>query len=59
MLVKKDRGRGADLERERDVYGSNRVSSRIDGAELLQEAILRAALSTLRSLEPFNLIHFL
>lgn len=41
MLVKKDRGRGADLERQRDIYGAAHVRDRIDGAELLEEAIKR------------------
>ena len=36
MLEKKDRGRGADLDRDVDAYGSEKVLDRIEGAELLQ-----------------------
>jgi protein SDA1 len=36
LLEKKDRGKGADLEKSVKAYGSKVVSDRVDGAELLQ-----------------------
>ena len=36
MLEKRDRGRGADVEAAPLSYGAARVSSRVEGAELLQ-----------------------
>eukprot|EP00199_Chlamydomonas_sp_CCMP681_P001181 CAMPEP_0119112818 /NCGR_PEP_ID=MMETSP1180-20130426/41795_1 /TAXON_ID=3052 ORGANISM="Chlamydomonas cf sp, Strain CCMP681" /NCGR_SAMPLE_ID=MMETSP1180 /ASSEMBLY_ACC=CAM_ASM_000741 /LENGTH=766 /DNA_ID=CAMNT_0007100531 /DNA_START=21 /DNA_END=2321 /DNA_ORIENTATION=+ len=39
MLLKKDRGRSADLLARPAVYGATNVADRVDGAELLEEAI--------------------
>lgn len=36
LLEKKDRGKGADLEKSVKAYGTKVVSERVDGAELLQ-----------------------
>jgi len=36
LLEKKDRGKGADLEKSVKAYGTKVVSDRVDGAELLQ-----------------------
>ncbi|CAL8470003.1 g9545 [Coccomyxa elongata] len=38
LLEKKDRGRGADLEAAPLSYGASQVQSRVEGAQLLQEA---------------------
>jgi len=40
LLAKKDRGRGADLDAVPLAYGVQQVAERIDGAELLQRALL-------------------
>lgn len=40
LLAKKDRGRGADLVSAPQGYGHTNVAERIDGAELLQQALL-------------------
>ncbi|GLC55364.1 hypothetical protein PLESTB_000976900 [Pleodorina starrii] len=39
MLAKKDRGRGADLALKPREYGDSGVATRVDGAELLQQAL--------------------
>ena len=36
LLEKKDRGKGADLEKNVKAFGTKEVSERVDGAELLQ-----------------------
>jgi protein SDA1 len=39
MLAKKDRGRGADLTARPRAYGAAQVAERVDGAELLEQAL--------------------
>lgn len=39
MLAKKDRGRGADLALKPRAYGEADVATRVDGAELLEQAL--------------------
>mmetsp|Transcript_9692 Transcript_9692/g.35495 ORF Transcript_9692/g.35495 Transcript_9692/m.35495 type:complete len:750 (-) Transcript_9692:1617-3866(-) len=38
MLARKDRGRGADMDKQRSTYGAIDVTVRVPGAELLQRA---------------------
>lgn len=47
MLEKRDRGRGADVEAAPLSYGAARVSSRVEGAELLQVRAVAVLLTSI------------